>query len=282
MTHTRFHTTHSYDYPLDFEYPVTAATVCRLGGDDDVPHSGLPALAVLTRFNQQNTVVYFDLINNQEVDRKPANLLQGQILGFGYQKERKEIWSCSGFAGKYRICAFYPENHDISIDFEMITRETFSQFATNGELLLLLQGDQFHLKSKNGSDLGVHTSGLRDVACACASPWGWVVYCSDRHELKFLNSFGSILGSGQAPGAGGRINDALGQGVTAIAMDLVTDKRRPPQRDSDLSGGANIGMLNSRTVDSWRPEPYIERHRIYVANQTDRKIYSGYLINGEY
>ncbi len=86
----------------------------------------------------------------------------------------------------------------------------------------------------------------------------------DPGEIIVADPFGNERQVCPAPGPAG--------GMEAIAFDYVVDHRQMPQvippSDGSAPGDASI---------PWSPEPWLMRHRIYVANAADQTIYAGYL-----
>ncbi len=274
ITDLEFVTTHTYAYPPhEPRDPLghTAMTVCKRMGD--------PALAFLTQTTDEDEVVYLSLGEDREVHRHDTPAGWDVISGMGYNPLTRKIWCGSVTNNANQVVSFDPDtglevvNQDLSADDALPYGA--EGFGTNGFIYTRAGGLTVELRSMNGTLLGTRnfSDGITGISW---SPWSWLAIKKNEHKLMVINLFGDVVaeceGVGSAPVA---IPFAGNEGMQAVAYNYVTDESQSPQ--VWLPGGilGDPGTIHHPDTP-WDPEPWIMRHRIYVANNTDRTIYAGY------
>ena len=275
ITNLEFVTTHTYAYPPhEPRDPLgqTAMTMCKRNGD--------PCLAFLTQTGYEDEVVYLQFFEDTEIHRHDTPVDWEVIAGMGYNPLTRKIWCGNVTNDKHKVMSFDPNtglevtSQDLSADDTLIVGA--DGFGTNGFVYTRTGANRIELRSMNGMLMGSkeYTSGLRGIT---HSPWSWIAVNNYEHKMSVLNLFGDVIaecdGVGVDPSTLAPGEDA--GGMMAIAYDYVTDVDTAPQEW--LPGGVlgAPGTINHPDTP-WNPVPWVRRHRIYVANNSDRTIYAGY------
>lgn len=274
MINLNFQVTHTYDYPPhEPRDPLgqTAMTVCKRFGD--------PALAFLTQTGYEDEVVYLSLVEDVESARHDTPVNRDVVAGMGYNPITQKIWCGSVTSNASEVFAFDPDtglevsSQDLSADDSLLGGA--DGFGTNGFIYTRARWGKVELRAMNGTKLGekTFTDGITGIS---HSPWSWLAVKKNEHKVIVINMFGDVIadcdGLGSAPVT---IPFASNEGMQAVAYDYVSDQNSAPQ--VWLPGGmiGDPGTIHHPDTP-WDPEPWLFRHRIYVANNTDRTIYAGY------
>lgn len=271
MINLNFQVTHTYNYPAhEFQNPLssTAMTVCKRFGD--------PALAFLTQTSFEDEVVYLGLSDDFEYARHNTPVNRDVIAGMGYNPITRKIWCGNGTNNMHEVFAFDPDTGLEVSSRDLSATDTLGAGAdglgTNGFLFTRCGGNKVELRGMNGALLGTKTftSFLTGISY---SPTSWLAINAAEHKIFVINLFGDIIA--ECDGLGTPWAGSGSAGMQAVAYDYVTDQDSAPQ--VWLPGGTigPVGSINHPDTP-WDPEPWLLRHRIYVANNTDETIYAGY------
>lgn len=273
-----FVTTHTYNYPqTQPQNPIsqTSMTMCRVNGDE--------MLAFMTQTQFSDEVVYLSLGCDNEIYRHDTPAGHNQISGIAYDPVRDVIWCGQGFSSADEIIAFDPTNGQVVATIDISGSNTIDPsvgtgFATNGALIIRSGPNSIELRMMNGTLLGVKDFPLQfgfNISGLTASPFSWTCLQSLEHKISVLNPFGDIVAECPGVGAPSPGNNAVG-GMQAIAFDYVSDMDTMPQEFLNCAIGAPGTIYHPDTP--WSPAPWLLRHRIYIANNSDQTIYAGYFV----
>ncbi len=264
MTNLSFHETHRYDFPYTTTGAGTALTACHRLGD--------PAMAFLTQTGQEDEVVYLSMGYDNERFRHVTPVDRNTISGMGYNPFTRRILCASSTTDKYIVFAFDPDtglevnSRDLSAD---TTFPGFPQgFATNGLFFVRSEGDEMELRLINGNKLGQISFPGRNIQGIAASPWSWTFCDSYNDEIVVIGPLGNEIATSTGVGTSG--------GMDAITLNTISDMDSQPQvwLESGILG--DPGTIHHPDTP-WDPEPWLGRHRLFVANYIDQIIYAGYL-----
>lgn len=263
-----FHETHRYNFPVWPTGGDTALTVCRVGGD--------PMLAFLTQSQQDDEVVYLSLGFDHEIFRHVTPPGRHFVTGMGFNRLTNKIWCGSSTNQRYEIFSFDPATGQEVFDLTIANSNLNlpGGFATNGLFFVQSDGSRIELRTMGGVKLGQRVYAGRSIRGITESPGSWTFIDQLANEIVIIGPLGGIIATAPAPGtaAGG----GLGVGPQSIAFDTISDMQYHPQVWLEPGIIGDPGTIHHPDTP-WDPEPWPYRHRLYVANQTDRIIYAGYL-----
>lgn len=270
-----FVTTHTYNYPpFGPQSPISQSsmTVCKVDGD--------PMLAFMTQTQFEDEVVYLQLGCDQELFRHDTPAGHNQISGMAYDPIREIIWCGQGYSNADEIIAFDPSTGQVVDTVDISGSNTIdpsagSGLGTNGMLMTRSGYNSIELRLMNGTLLGVKqfpTQMGLSVTGMTASPFSWTCLHAADHKISVLNLFGEVIA--ECPGVGAIPGAGYANGMQAIAFDYVSDMNFHPQVFENCGIGA-VGTIHHPDTP-WSPEPWLMRHRIYIANNSDQTIYAGY------
>ena len=267
MPALRFEITNQTDYPVTIN-PQTEGvggglTVCTLSGD--------PAVAFLANGGYDDEVVYFSLALDQEIQRHVSPPDRMVITGMAFNPITRMIW-CSNFVPQTpEVFAFDPMT-GLEVSSQTLPpvpgEYNMGGMATNGLVYLRAFGPTLEMRTMGGALLGTREYAGRSIHGASASPYSWTFIDRASDEIVVIGPFGGVLATASAPGQPGS--------AAALAFDTITNHSAMPQI---LPEDGIPGPVGSPTHPDtpWDPEPWMGRHRLYMADGLDMKIYAGYL-----
>ena len=266
MISLSFIETHRYNFPVNTTGTSVALTTAIKSGD--------PYLVFLTQESFGDQFVYLGLGCDIEIDRHGTPPNRETTGGIGYNKLNGLIYGAQGTSNSGIIYAIDPttEAEVLSLDLSATVDAATAGhgLATNGLFLVLTAGSALELRMMNGFKLGERDYPGREIKGITKSPWSWTFVDANSDEIVIINPLGNEIATAAAPGTAG--------GSNAIAFnDFLADDNEPQQWICPLGTVDNIlGSIHNPDTP-WNPAPWGDRHRIYVANETDQIIYAGYL-----
>ena len=255
--------THRYAYPVTTDGTGTALTTCLYSGD--------PMLAFLTQTRYEDEVVYLALGFDYEYTRHDTPPGRDIISGMGYNPNSREIWCGSTTSDSGLVFAFDPTTGLETQSLDLTADTSFSSpqgFATNGLLFTRSKGANIELRLMNGTKLAERSFPGRIINGISASPFSWTFVDSSTNEIVVIGPFGNEIATAATPGTNG--------GSSAIAFNTVANVANDPQVWLEPGIIGDPGTIHHPDTP-WSPSPWMGRHRLYVANDTDQIIYAGYL-----
>lgn len=266
VTGLRFETCWSFPYPYPTTGLGTALTMCLLGND--------PGLAFLTQTDFADDVVYVHDVDGSEGARHATPLGQDTVTGFDYDRARRWIWACQGTVNEDLVIAFDPDTGALQQTLTLPVSATLpgpSAVACNGLYIVRGGGPTLEAWSMNGTLLGTRDYPGRGITGLSTSALGGFCFVDAyTDEIVVIGPLGNELAVSSGVGASG--------GMAAIAFDHLR------LRDMDAFpqvwlGAGVIGDPGTKYHPDtpWDPDPWLGRHRLYVANELDQVIHAGYL-----
>jgi hypothetical protein len=259
----RFQETHRYAYPYATTGNGTALTVARVSGD--------PYLAFITQTGYDDEVVYLSLGFDNEMFRYPTPPDREVITGMAFDATSGRIICCLGTTDSTQIFAFDPVTGLETTMQELAANDTLNSpqgIAVNGAVYVRSAGGRLEMRSRNGTLIGTRDYPGRNIRGITASPWSWAMVDSVANEIVVVGPLGNELAVAPAPGAAGGVDD--------IAYDMLANMATEPQVWLEPGVVGDPGTIHHPDTP-WSPEPWLGRHRLYIANTTDQIIYAGYL-----
>ena len=256
----RFETTNTGPFPYTGNDVGIALTVALVSGD--------PMVLYLNQTSFEDPIHYVALALDHTYKTPDSPAGWDVISGFAFDPIRDLVFASSLTTNRTEVMAFDPATDlavadiDLAADQDLIGDPT--SIGTNGLFYIRAGGPRVELRALNGAKLGQREYPGRTITGASAAGFGWIYADRAAHEIIVADPFGNIVQTCPAPGPAG--------GLGAIAFDYVVNHNRMPKVIPPTDGSAP-GDPDER----WSPEPWIMRHRIYVANDMDQTIHAGYL-----
>lgn len=266
MVSLNFVETHRYNYPVATTGTGTALTVAKKSND--------PYLVFLTQESYDDQVVYLSLGCDVEIVRHDTPPGREVTTGMGYDRIGNRIFCAQGTSNANIVYAFDPttEAEVLSLDFSASSDPNFypTGLATNGLFLLRTDGNQIELRTMGGFKLAQKEFPGRSIRGITKSPWSWTFVDTAADEIVVIDPLGNEIATAQAPGSP--------NGSSAIAFNEFHAGEHEPQEWICPNGTVDTVPGSAHNPDTpWNPTPWSDRHRLYVANDTDQIIYAGYL-----
>lgn len=275
-----FNLTHEFDFPTPAMGGATAMTVARVRGD--------AVLAFLTQQPAGDHLYLLDMCEGRVFARYDTPIDRPQIAGMGFSPINGKLFCGSGYQTGEYVTVIDPEDGTVVDDFELANPGFLRAqgFGTNGLALIRALDDVLQLSTMNGFRLGERSYPGRNIRGIGASPFSWTFIDAAANEIVVVDPFGRELATAPAPGSpsSGMGVDAVTSGPHAICFDTVNFPYRRAQSCIPSDGipqeyidenGQILGPYNPDTP--WDPEPWLFRHRLFIANQSGDHIYAGYL-----
>lgn len=287
MISLRFETCFQFDFPEPSEAvnpPVLSATALTIGR-----HESFDVLWFLTQSVFDDVLVAVDPLTGAERGRLATPPGRQVISGLGYDLRGDRLLACQKTTGWNETFLINPHTGQELGALDLAADSLFDQFqggelqatATNG--LVFAQAGLSHIEAVPGGishpsriQLRLATGDLigtrdypgREITGLTKAPLSWVFTDATENEIVVIGPFGNEIASAPGVGASG--------GMHAIAYDTLTDHDATAQVPA-VDGAAIVpGSVNDPEAP-WSPEPWLGRHRLYIANVPDQVIYAGYL-----
>lgn len=275
-----FHLTHGFGYPTPAFGGATAMTVARIGHD--------PVLAFLTQQPAGDYLYLLDMCEGRVLASYDTPVDRPQISGMGFSPVNGKLFCGSGYETDEYVTVIDPEDGSVVDDFAL-ANPGFADaqgFGTNGLALIRARGDVLQLSTMNGFRLGERSYPGRNIRGVGASPFSWTFIDAAANEIVVVDPFGNEIATAPAPGtpASGIGVEQVITGPHAICFDTINFPYEHAQlcipatglpEDAVDDDGNILGPYNPQTP--WDPEPWLFRHRLFIANQSGDQIYAGYL-----
>lgn len=266
MTILNFIQTHQYNYPVSTTGTGTALTVAKKSGD--------PYLVFLTQTGYDDEFVYLSLGCDVEIARHATPTDRETVGGMGYSRFNNRIYCCQGTSNAGELFAIDPtteaEVWSTTITDMASNYSAGHGLATNGLFLALSYGNTLELRTMGGFKLGEKEYTGRSIKGISKSPASWSFVDPVADEIVVIGPMGNEIATCPAPGSSG--------GAAAIAFNEFHAGDNEPQQWVCPAGTVDLTPGSIHNPDTpWDPAPWIDRHRIYVANEIDQVIYAGYL-----
>ncbi|RYG92038.1 hypothetical protein EU803_06215 [Loktanella sp. IMCC34160] len=255
-----FEVTNTGPFPYLGNDEAVALTVAKVSGD--------PMVLYLNQTTYEDPITYLSLALDhtyKEHDNPPG---WNVISGFAFDPIRNIVACANGTTNMHQVMAFDPVTEQAVADIDLSLDDDIPAYAegigTNGFFFIRGGGNRVELRSLSGVKLGQRDYPGRNISGASAAGIGWLLADKNADEIVVLDPFGNERGTVPAPGAPG--------GLDAVAFDYVVNHEYMPQVIPPSDGSAP----GDYTIP-WNPAPWIQRHRIYVANSVDHTIYAGYI-----
>ncbi len=267
----RFQQVGSYPYPVPTNGSGTAMTACRRNND--------PALAFLTQTGQDDEIVFLHLHLAVSVEdgRVPTPPNRWIIQGLCYQKSTDRLWASENFTASavgqhgLNLIAVDPST-GAEVQAVGVSGASGKGLAFNGAFFVRSDGSTLAALTLGGASLGSTPvpAGATVHGLAAAGAF-YVAADKSQDRLLVLGPFGGLVAEcTSVPGTAG--------GMEAVAYDNISDFQYLSQIPTANGAPGPVGSLEHPDTP-WNPSPWLRRHNIYIANETDQTIYFGYLWN---
>ncbi|MCU0827964.1 MAG: hypothetical protein MUE52_11270 [Tabrizicola sp.] len=259
----RFQETQRYAYPVTTAGNGTALTIARVSGD--------PYLAFLTQTGFDDEVVFLATGFDYEYFRFPNPTGRDVITGMAFDEQSGKIICCNETVHATEVFAFDPVTRletsmqDLAADTALTAPHGI---AVKPNLYLRASDGTLEMRARNGTLLGTRSYPGREIRGIAASPWSWTFVDRIANEIVVIGPLGNEIATAPAPGGTSGVDD--------IAYDMLADMANEPQVWLEPGVVGNPGTIHHPDTP-WSPEPWLGRHRLYIANTTDQIIYAGYL-----
>lgn len=257
-----FIVTNTGDFPYSGNNVGIGLTVARVSGD--------PMVLYLNQTSYSDPISYLSLALDHEYKQPQTPPGMDTISGLAFDPNREIVYTSSGTTDEELIGAFDPITDQqvgevrVGISQELKGYGSPAAMGTNGAFLIRAGRETVEMRGMFGALLSQKQYPGRHITGASGAYFGWVLADRNAHQILVLDPFGNITAEVPAPGPAG--------GLGAVAFDYVVNHNRMPQVIPPSDGSAP-----GKPDERWDPEPWLMRHRIYVANSNDETIYAGYI-----
>ncbi len=286
MINLSFVETFRYTYPVPSQnvYPPTLSpTGITVGAP-----LGDPVLIFLTQTTFADELVWLHLSSDIEMNRMPTPPGADTISGLGYNLVRNRLIAGLTTPDEGKVLIMDADTGAIVAERDLSASTVFSpstppQAMSSNGTVIVQAGHTTNILGSGGASVGQSTIQMwaydgtpvaqktydeRKITGISHTRIGWVYTDVQRDEIVVLGPLGNEIAV--APGVG------AATGMQAIAFDNIRDQSAIAQNPVPGGGIGAVGTPQHPDTP-WDPQPWLGRHRLYIANTADQTIYAGYL-----